>query len=870
MQNRLVSTPNISSRRQIRLFNYALKALTVFIVALLPSFKGLAATPLLPQDVSYDPSIPKPEASLGAPLGEWHVRHDQILQYLYQLDAASPRIQLQEIGRTHENRPLLHLTITSAENHSNIESLRQRHLAADPKDANRPGVVFMGYSVHGDEPSGANSALLLAYYLAAAQGETVDQLLQHNVIILDPVLNPDGLARFAQWANSRRGKNLVADPNHWEHVQQWPSGRTNHYWFDLNRDWLLLTHPESKARIREFHRWRPHVVTDFHEMGPNNTYFFQPGVPSRRNPLTPESNAELTAALTAFNAKAMDQRKLMYFTEEGFDDFYYGKGSTYPDALGSIGILYEQASSRGHLQDTINGPLKFIDTIANQFVNSLAILEAVAHHRTTLLQYRTQFDLATAKQAKSDDLAGFLLSEQRDSSRLNGLLDKLQRHHIQFHRLSKDVELEEQVFKAEHSYYVPLNQPQYRLIRSLFSTRKRFPNNTFYDVSNWNIALSHNIRYLAVSRDRWRKVPWIKTPATLPALGEMPKLAEEAVAYGFAWRDSRSPKLLQNLLQQGVQMRVATAPFVVQTPEGQRSFVEGSIMIPTGLEQPQDLAQRVADAGHKQGIPVYSFMSTLTAQGIDLGSSKFVPVQSPNVLLVGGVDMSQYEVGEIWHYFDQQADLPVTIVDEQQLQGLDLSQYSHIILVQGNYWRWTEGRSEALREWTEAGGTLIGQKSANRWLAKHNLLKATVLDQHDIDSNFETSDLSFADQAGLAAKKRIAGAVYEADIDHSHPLFYGFPERPLMLFKNSNMVMRPSTKPFVNAAKYSGDPLRAGYTSDELQSLVGNSAAAMAHRVGKGRVIAIVDDVNFRGYWQGSNRVLSNAVYFSPLMNAGG
>ncbi|MFB1035071.1 MAG: M14 family zinc carboxypeptidase, partial [Sinobacterium sp.] len=267
---------------------------TFTFLLLFISAQALAITDIeyLPEGTQYKIDITTPTQALGASVGEWHVRHDQIANYMQVLASQSDRVSLVETGRTHENRPLYLLAFTSSENQQNLAAIQAKHIQnlGQSTDLNDPLIIWMGYSVHGDEPSGSNAALLIAYYLAAGEDELIDQLLNDNIILLDPSANPDGLSRFAQWANMHKSKNLVSDPNHREHQQAWPSGRTNHYWFDLNRDWLLLTHPESRARIKQFHQWRPHVLTDFHEMGTNSTYFFQPGISSRKNPWTPLKN----------------------------------------------------------------------------------------------------------------------------------------------------------------------------------------------------------------------------------------------------------------------------------------------------------------------------------------------------------------------------------------------------------------------------------------------------------------------------------------------------------------------------------------------------------------------------------------------------
>ena len=317
-------------------------------------------------DINYNSDIPTPESFLGYQIGEWHISHDQQLMYMRHLASLSPRMELRQHSRTYEGRPLVHIVITSERNHARLDDIQREHVAlSDGSNAgnvnldNMPAVIYQGFSIHGNEPSGANAAPLVAYYLAAAQGPEIEQLLDNLVIIFDPSYNPDGLNRFASWANTHKNKNLTADPNDREYSEAWPRGRTNHYWFDLNRDWLPVQHPESQGRIQTFHDWKPNVLTDHHEMGTNSTFFFMPGEPTRVHPLTPKMNQELTAKIGEYHVKALNEIGSLYYSGEGYDDFYYGKGSTYPDANGCIGILFEQASSRGHLQETENGLLSF-------------------------------------------------------------------------------------------------------------------------------------------------------------------------------------------------------------------------------------------------------------------------------------------------------------------------------------------------------------------------------------------------------------------------------------------------------------------------------------------------------------------------------
>ena len=835
------------------------------------SFAKSSDLDYLPKEQNYNSAIPLPADILGYPVGTWHVRHDQLVNYMYALAEASDRVTIKEIGRTHEQRPLLLLTITSPSNQSNIEQLRTDHVAriddgkSAPADA--PLIINMGYSVHGNEPSGANASMLVAYHLAASNGAEVQKLLNENIILLDPALNPDGLSRFAQWANSHKGKTLVSDKLHREHREHWPSGRTNHYWFDLNRDWLLLTHPESRARITQFHQWRPHVLTDFHEMGTDSTYFFQPGISSRKNPWTPDTNVTLTAALGDFHAKALDGQKQLYFTQESFDDFYYGKGSTYPDAHGSIGILFEQASSRGHLQDSVNGLLSFPDTIQNQVTTSLSTFAGSLANKSAILAYQKQFYSDTQKLIKDDKINAFVIQGSRDQSRFERVQEILSSHQIDFSMVSKNTQVESLELQANNALVVSLDQAQYRLIRSLFSERQRFTDNTFYDVSNWNLPLAFNLNYSPLSKSEMRKLSTVKSVERKIA---QTTLDANAYAFAFEWHDYKAPALLQHLLTNKVQVRVAGADFTAEVAAASsivsRDFSKGAIVIPMALQQPTNLLDILSTQAKKLNINLYNVASGLTSKGIDLGSRQFAAVTLPKVLLIGGKGTSQYEVGEIWHYLDTRVGLPVTLLDLSDLNDVDIAEYTHLVFASGSYTTVNDDTTAAIKEWVRKGGVLIGQKSAVSWFSQQKWIDNDVIATSKVDDAFTTKGLSFGDKDAFAAKQLIAGAVYRADVDLSHPLMFGFEDDDLPLFKTTNMVMKASNNPFNEVATYQEKPLVAGYTADELQKLIGKTTAIVAKPLGHGVVIGFVDNIHFRGYWDGTSKLMANSLYMSPLI----
>ena len=303
------------------------------------------------QDITtLNQNIPTPESVIGHQVGKWHITHDKLVEYMKKLASSSERITIEERGKTFEDRPLILLTITSEKNHKNIKEIQKNHIdltnaSEKPNLEKTPIVVYQGFSIHGNEPSGSNSALLLAYYLAASNSEFTNELLDSTIILLDPSFNPDGLQRFAYWANTNKNINLNPDTNDREYSEVWPGGRTNHYWFDMNRDWLPVQLPESRVRIETFHKWLPNILTDHHEMGTNSTFFFQPGVPSRTHPLTSKLNQDLTRKISKYHVKALDEIGSLYYSEEQFDDFYYGKGSTFPDINDDDSIPYQEQNA---------------------------------------------------------------------------------------------------------------------------------------------------------------------------------------------------------------------------------------------------------------------------------------------------------------------------------------------------------------------------------------------------------------------------------------------------------------------------------------------------------------------------------------------
>lgn len=817
--------------------------------------------------------IPKPEAYLGYEVGAWHVDHTVLNAYMQQLAAVSDRVVIQEYGRSHEQRPLSVLIITSASNHARLDAIREmRQRWCDPEEGvqemnveDMPGVLYQGYSIHGNEPSGGNASMLVAWYLAASESEQVKTLLDENIILLDPCLNPDGFQRFATWANSNRSMVSNGDPAHRELNEAWPGGRTNHYWFDLNRDWLLLQQPESVGRVALFQEWKPNILTDHHEMGSDATFFFMPGIQSRTNPLTPPRNQELTFELADFHAKALDEIQSLYFTQQSFDDFYIGKGSTYPDVNGGIGILFEQASSRGHLRQTSYGPLTFPYTIRNQVTTSLSTLEGLQKTRKTLLTYQREFFESALKTAQEDSRSGFVFQALGDPYRMDALCDLLDRHHIQWAPLHKDLTVNGVSYTAGDACGVLLSQPQYRLVLGMFDTLTEFQDSLFYDVSAWTLPLAYGMQYSevpsAIDLETFlnRKNERASQPAALTISS-----SENVIAYAWEWTPFLSPRLTWQLLDEGYRLRVATKGFTGQTIDGPVEFRPGTILLARGIQDRQANISLLEDLSQKCSIKIHSLTSSLTPTGIDLGSRDIESLPKPRILLIAGEGVRAYDAGEIWHILDQRYQIPVTITEPEKVGRTKLENYSVIVIPPSSGSALGSLQKEELERWVRSGGTLIAFDRSIRWLSSNGLLKAKMKKSPEEKPEVR---LPYDTERATSGAQFVGGAIFEAMMDVTHPLCFGYSEPTIALFKRGTLAPELADNPRADPIVYASEPLLSGYASPQNQHLIGGSSALQVHGLGAGRIVCFAHNPIFRGYWLSTSKLFANALFFSSMID---
>ena len=815
----------------------------------------------------YNSSIPTPESVIGHQVGEFHVSHDKLSHYVQELSKSSKRVKLVKRGKTYENRTSWLMIITSESNHSNLEEIRQQHLRlSDSKNididtSNMPIVVYQGFSVHGDEPSGSNASLLLMYHLLASDSDETKELLDNTVILLDPSFNPDGLQRFSQWANMNKNQSLNPDPSDREYNQYWPRGRTNHYWFDLNRDMLPNQLPETNAKIETFTKWMPNILTDHHEMGTNSSFFFQPGVPERKNPLISDLNQALTKEIGTYHEDALNKIGSLYYSEESYDDFFFGKASTYPDANGSIGILFEQGSSRGHIQESVNGILTFPFTIRNQLTAAFSTLKAAQNMRVKLLNfmkcfYDDQIDPANKYES-------IIFGKQKDKSTVHHLAEVLNSHKIKFNTLSQDVEVNGTKYSKENSYIVPLNQPKRTLIRAMFDTQTSFNDSLFYDVSAWTFPLAFNVNYDKTDR--------LNKPGRLGIKSEEVENLERITgsvddksdyAYLFEPHDYYAQAAVYELIKNGLRVKTATRTFAING----ENFDYGTYMVSVQNQSlnSDEIYNLLVEVSSRTGINIKS-QSTGITEGIDLGSNNFEIVKEPKIGLIVGEGVRSYDAGEIWHLLDTRFNIPITKLDVSDLGYIDLSRYTHIILPdysEGYQYQSTGGNinKNQINDYIEDGGNLIAYRNSVKWVSSN-------LSEIDFHTNEITADdVTFSERQSFFGAQQTGGAIFNSIIDKSHPVNFGIESNSLPLFRNSNVYMTKSEQSFNNPIVYSSSPLMSGYISEENLSLLKKSTPFKVIRSGKGKILLMTDNTNFRAFWFGTNRILLNMLFHSNIM----
>lgn len=818
--------------------------------------------------VSYDQTVLKPAEILGHDIGDQPSRHDLMVDYIRKIAEASPRMLVETIGYSHENRPILFITVSSPENLARLDEIKANHLLrSDPVRTSEasddlPVVTWLNYGVHGAEASGMDAALPTLYHLAASQDDATKSQLDNSIILITAIFNPDGHSRRVGWVTQYGSDLRATDPNHEIHNQAWPSARTNHYWFDLNRQWLLQTQPESRAWLVKWHEWRPEVSADFHEMGPNSTYYFHPGAPTRKHPLIPDLGRELLVEISNYHRAFMDSEGKLYFSEEGFDNYYVGKGSTYPQINGSLGILFEAGAQMGIARESDQGVKTLANNVRTHFRTSLTTIEGAASMRTKLHRYQRDFYGEAEELARADRVKAYVFRAPEDPARLNMFLDLLARHRVAARQVTADIRVGGKTYGTE-SFIVDLNQAQYRMAKAMFNRITEFPDKVFYDVSGWTLPLAYGLEYDEVTSSVRGKLGDRATARFNAA--PTPDIAP--YAYVFRWSDYYAPRALNRLLEAGIMARVAKEPIRVATTRGEVAFERGAVIVQRDLQtaSTQTIRTIIETIASEDGITVHAATSGHTRNvAADLGGRNTVAdLKAPKILLVTGPGITAYDAGEVWHLLDHKMNIPVTLVRHENLSRIDLGGYSHMILVNSRV-RFSAALTDKFERWINGGGTFIAHRQGAEWAATH-LFKSKEAKKKAEEELVVR--LNYAEKGQKDAEHVIGGALFESDLDITHPLGFGYVRRLVTTNRNTTILLPVPKDPYAQVAVYTSAPLQSGYASDQRIAEIKDTPMLTAERKGKGALILFADNPNFRATYLGAEKMFLNSLFFSSAFD---
>ncbi|MET0241982.1 MAG: hypothetical protein ABW174_00880, partial [Flavitalea sp.] len=651
-----------------------------------------------------------------------------------------------------------------------------------------------------------------------------------------------------------------SDPLDKEHVEGWPNGRANHYLANLNRDWLSATQIESQNRLKFFHEWYPNVHIDFHEMGGNSTYYFEPSPKRTQSPIVPQASYDFNTTLAKYHAEALDKVGSLYFTKEQFDNLSPIYGSTYPDFFGAVGITFEQGSSRGLSTETETGTLEFPFTIRNHFLTGLATVRGAVAEKNGLFKLQKEFFQSAVQQGKSYPVKQFVFGDSRDQTLTRNFLELLLRHKIKVYGLNNSLTISGKSFEKDKAFIVPSDQPNFRIVHSIFEETAPLLDSQYYDNTSWSIIHAYGLQYAKQNA----AVALGEQVTTLPntAAGGVAGSASQ-VAYALSWSEYNASKALYFLLQKNVVVKAAFKPFTSKLQSGTtQSFGYGSLVIPVAAQKisSDSLYKLLQEAGHISSLQFIPINSGFSADGLDLGSNNIKAVKKPAVAAVFGAGTNSEEAGQVWFLLNQQLNLSPTKIDISSLARADLNKYTSLILVSGSYATLDKNTVTRIKTWVGEGGTLILFKNAADWAIRQDLLQEKLFVDSAEGKTKERID--YVAQDYTEAARRINGGVFTADIDISNPVAFGLTSRKIFFTKNSQTILLPAKNKYATVAKYDANSYLGGYVSKKNIAKINNTAAILVSQEGSGKIISFADDPTYRSYWHGTDRLLLNAIFF--------
>lgn len=816
--------------------------------------------------------VTSPENFLGYSLGSRFTPYHNIVRYFeYIAQAAPSMVKLQQYGETNEHRPLYVAFVSSAENIGKLEQIRNNNLRLAnlspdkiAADENTPAIVWLSYNVHGNEPSSSEASMLTLYALVDPSNTQAKAWLKNTVVVIDPCLNPDGRDRYVNWFNSVSGDRYNANLQAREHREPWPGGRSNHYNFDLNRDWCWQRQTESRQRVQLYNQWLPQVHVDFHEQGVNEPYYFAPAAQPYHEVIS-QWQRDFQVAVGKNHAKYFDKNNWLYFTKEIFDLLYPSYGDTYPIYNGSIGMTYEQGG----------GPAGGIAALNNEG-DTLTLHDRIMHHHTTGLSTIEISSVQNNGLIKAfhsfynDAVAGsvgeyktyIIQYNAADAERITALKELLDRNNIRYGNATgtgKGINYhtkKEETFSIHAEDLVISNaQPKAALIKVLFEPETKLVDSATYDITAWALPYAYGLTAYAS-----KQAIKVTTGNTLPQFTS--NAANDAYGYVIRWQGLASVKTVTQLLKRGIKLRYAQTAFI----SGDQSFNRGSILIlKNGNERfGTSLWNSVAQVCNEQKVNMNAVQSGMVDKGFDFGSSTVHLLKAPRVMLLTGNGVNPNAAGEVWHFFEKELNYPITLVNAEDFGQLNLDNTDILILPDGRYnFINAKETAEKLHRWINEGGRVIAMENAAVQISKLDWSAVHVKNVSDSVTNADQPYASlqkFDNRERDALTQNTPGSIFKVDIDNTHPLMFGYPDYYYTL-KMDNVLFDFMKEGGWNAGVLKKDKQLSGFVGSKLNSKFKDGLLFAVQEDGNGTVTYLADNVLFRDFWENGKLMFCNAVF---------
>ncbi|MGN6402243.1 MAG: M14 metallopeptidase family protein [Flavisolibacter sp.] len=811
--------------------------------------------------------LQSPEQFLGYNLGSHYTPHWRIIDYFRQVAAnAGTTVKLQEYGKTNEGRPLMVAFISSASNISNLENIRNNNLGLakmgnEGVANNAPVIVWLSYNVHGNEASSSEAAMKTLYSLVDPSNSQAKQWLQNTVVVIDPCINPDGRDRYVNWYNSVVGVNPNSSLDAREHNEPWPGGRTNHYNFDLNRDWAWQTQIESQQRMQLYNQWLPQVHVDFHEQGVNNPYYFAPAAQPYHEVIT-NWQRDFQQIIGRAHAKYFDEKGWLYFTKEVFDLLYPSYGDTYPLYNGAIGMTYEQgggpAGGLAALTD-IGDTLTLLDRINHHYTTSLSTIETASQNGNKLVAEFQKFYADASNKGAGEYKSYIIKYTDRDEQRINALQELLTKNKIKFttaksgnyRGLNYDNGKEESFSAGDKDILITTTQPKGTLVKVLFEPNTLVVDSNTYDITAWSLPYVYGLKAYATKQT---------IVASSDVANNFTVNTADANPYGYVipWNGISSVKLMGQLLQKGIKLRMSEEPFEL----GGKQFDRGAIIVlKTSNQYYPSLWNTVRELANNNKISLTSVSSGFVDKGYDFGSSKVHPLKARRVALLTGEGVGSNAAGEVWHYFDQLIGYPVTLINLNNFRRIRWSDYDVIIMPDGNYrFLADKGQADDFKNWIEDGGHVVAMEGAVSQLSKLDwaikLKKADDEESKDVYASlrkYENRERDFIPNL-------TPGSIFRVELDNTHPLAFGYPNYYYTLKQDDNIYDFIKEDGW-NVGVIKKEKQVAGFVGSKLKDRLQDGLLFGVQNIGNGTVTYLADDVLFRSFWENGKLMFGNAVF---------